>query len=220
MQRVGVIFDMDGVIVASGPAHATSWRVLARRHGLVMSDAFFRECFGRTSRDIIRDLWRREMSDDEIRRIDEEKEAAYRELIRGMVPLSIGVRETIAGLLADGIALAIATSGPRENVALVLGETGIEPHFAAVVTGFDVQRGKPAPDCFLLAAERIGLDASACVVVEDAPVGIAAARAAGMPVIGYVGTHPAERLRESGADEVVPRLADITPRRVRRLLAR
>ena len=91
--------------------------------------------------------------------------------------------------------------------------------FAAVVTGFDVKKGKPAPDCFLLAAERAGLRPRNCVVVEDAPVGIQAARAANMKPIGFVGTHPADRLAKAGAAETVERLAEITPRVVSDLLA-
>ena len=117
-----------------------------------------------------------------------------------------------------GFALTVATSGPRENVELVLREGELGTFFEAVVTGFDVKKGKPAPDCFLLAAERAGLKPEHCVVVEDAPVGIQAANAAGMPAIGFIGTHPAERLTDASAARVVERLAEITPGMVSDLL--
>ena len=216
--KPAVIFDMDGVLVASGSAHAASWRIVARKHGLEISDEDFRATFGQTSREIIRRLWGRELSEDEIRRIDDEKEAAYRELIRGLVPLTIGAREVLATLRREGFPLALATSGPPENVDLVLDETNLRKMFQAIVTGADVQRGKPDPQCFLIAAERLGIEPARCVVVEDAPVGIQAAVAAGMHPIGLVGTHPGQRLAEAGAACIAERLDEITPQLVRQLV--
>ncbi len=215
----GVIFDMDGVLVASGAAHRKSWQLLGRKHGIDLSDEAFADSFGRTSRDIIRMMWGDAVGDADIQRYDEQKERIYRDLISGMVPLTIGVRETLAALSQAGLVLALATSGPPENIDLVLRETGLESAFAAAVNGFDVAHGKPAPDCFLLAAERTGLSPENCVVVEDAPVGIQSGLAAGMKVIGFVGTHPAERLHDAGAACVVEQLNEITPNLVSRLIA-
>jgi beta-phosphoglucomutase len=212
--RIGVIFDMDGVLVASGPAHQASWRALARKHGLQITDAAFRATFGKSSRDIIRELWGAELADDAVRALDDEKETIYRDLIRGLVPLTIGVRELLAGLHGAGFMLAVATSGPAENVELVLAEGRLAALFHATVNGYDVQKGKPAPDGFLLAAERLGVPAARCIVVEDAPVGIQAARAAGMKTVGLVGTHHRQRLLEAGVDAVVDSLREISPERV------
>jgi beta-phosphoglucomutase len=214
----GVIFDMDGVLVDSGPAHAASWRAVAEKHRIEISDEQFKRTFGRPSRDIIRIIWGEGVSDEDIRRYDEEKEASYRELVTGSVPLAAGAQEMLTALRQSGYVLAVATSGPRENVELVLRETGLGCFFVATVTGFDVKSGKPAPDCFLLAAHRAGLEPERCVVVEDAPVGIEAALAAGMKPIGFAGTHPARRLLETGAAKVVQRLAEITPNMVAELL--
>jgi len=214
----GVIFDMDGVLVDSGPPHAESWRVLARQYGLEISEENFKAHFGKTSRDIIRTFWGPQVSDDDIRRYDQDKERIYRELITGEVPLTAGARDLLATLSRAGYVLAVATSGPPENLDLVLREAELAAFFAATVHGFDVKRGKPAPDCFLLAAERAGLKPEDCVVVEDAPAGIQAARAAGMQPIGFTGTHPADRLRAAGAAATVERLADITAELVSALL--
>lgn len=215
----GVIFDMDGVLVASGAAHSHSWRLLARKHGREMSAETFAETFGMTSREIIRRIWGEALDEELVARLDEEKEALYRDLITGLVPLTIGTREVLGGLAQAGYVLAVATSGPPANLELVLRETGLGPYFAAVVNGFDVEHGKPAPDIFALAAGRAGLAPVDCVVVEDAPVGIQAARAAGMKVIGYAGTHPAERLQEAGADATVADLREVTPEVVQGLLS-
>ena len=176
----GVIFDMDGVLVQSGPPHKASWRAVARQDGIDLTDEAFERTFGMSSREIVRKIWGPQITDDEVRRIDEEKERIYRQLISGNVPLSPGARETLARLAEAGYVLAVGTSGPPENVELVLRETGLGRYFAATVNGLEVPHGKPAPDIFLKAAERAGLRPADAVGVEDAPVGIDAALAAGM----------------------------------------
>lgn len=216
--RKGVIFDIDGVIVASGPAHRASWKAVARKYGFDLPDAVFTDTFGRPSRDIIRMIWGADVTNEQIHEIDTVKERIYRDLVTGMLPLTIGTRETLRGLLDAGYTLAVATSGPPENLELVIREGRLAGIFASLVHGFDVKHGKPAPDCFLLAAERAGLTPTACVVVEDAPVGIAAATAAGMVAIGLVGTHPHERLRDAGAAMTVERMAEITPELAEKLI--
>ncbi len=141
MTKSAVIFDVDGVLVASGNVHAASWRALARKSGVTFTDDQFRATFGQTSRDILRALWGAEMTDAQIKELDDDKEAIYRDLVTGMVPLAIGTRETLHALADDGLVLAVATSGPRANLDLVLGETGLAPMFAATVTGDEVEHG-------------------------------------------------------------------------------
>jgi HAD superfamily hydrolase (TIGR01509 family) len=178
----------------------------------------FDATFGMPSRDIIRCLWGDDVDDERVRQLDDRKEAAYRDLVRGMVPLTIGVREVLATLAEANLVLAVATSGPPENVDLVLDETGLRDCFRAVVHGFDVKHGKPAPDPYAEAARRAELSPGRCVVVEDAPVGIQSGLAAGMKVIGFEGTHPRAKLVEAGAHRVVGELKEITPGLVRDLL--
>jgi beta-phosphoglucomutase len=213
----GVIFDMDGVLVDSGPAHQASWQHVASKHGVDVSPDRFRQTFGLPSRDIIRIIWGDKVSDDEVARLDEEKESIYRDLIRDHIPLMAGCREMLERLRRAGLLLAVASSGSPENLDMVISDGLIANHFQAQVHGFDVAAGKPAPDCFLLAAERLGLPPEKCVAVEDAPVGITAGHAAKMRVIALVGTHPAERLSSAGADRVVPTLDEITPEMIRAL---
>jgi beta-phosphoglucomutase len=213
-----VIFDMDGVLVDSGPPHEGSWRLLAQRHGATLDAGFFGRTFGQRSCDIVRGIWGAQLSDVDVQRLDDEKEATYRELIAANVPLMPGCRAALARLTAAGYRLAVATSGPRENLELVLRAGELAPLFAATVHGADVQHGKPAPDCFLLAAERIGVPPSRCVVVEDAPVGLIAAIAAGMCPLALVGTHPATRLLDAGARRTITSFDELTPGLVGSLL--
>jgi HAD superfamily hydrolase (TIGR01509 family) len=206
----GVIFDMDGVLVDSGPAHYESWRLMARRHGLDIDEARFKATFGRTSTEIIQILWPG-LPAAEVQRRDAEKEAVYRDLIRGRVPLMPGCVETLAALRAAGRRIAIGTSGPPENIELVLSEGGLASYFEAVVHRGMIARGKPAPDCFLLAAERLGLPPAACVVIEDAPAGVQAGCAAGMTVIALASNYPPAQLQTAGATHVVSHLTDVPP---------
>jgi len=215
-----VIFDVDGVLVDSGPAHHESWRNVAARHGIDVTAERFASTFGRPSRDIIRLLWGAQLDDRRVQAIDDEKEAAYRELVRGRLPLMPGCRETLARLRSAGLALAVATSGPPENLALVLDEGGLRPYIAASVHGFDVARGKPAPDCYRLAAERLEIDPRCCLVVEDAPVGVQAGTAAGMTVVGLAAPPGDRRLLDAGAVRTVGTLIEVEPALVDQLLAR
>jgi beta-phosphoglucomutase len=214
----GVIFDMDGVLVDSGAAHEQSWQILAKKHEVELSPERLRALFGQTSRDIIRQLWGPKVTDADIRQLDREKEAIYRELIAEHIPLKPGCRVTLERLEKAGYTLAVCTSGPPENLELVLSEGFIANYFEVLVNGFEVYRGKPAPDCFQLAVERLQMNAADCVVVEDAPVGVTAALAAQLRVIGLAGTHPGPKLSEAGAAELVSRLDEITPALVARVL--
>lgn len=214
-----ILFDMDGVLVDSGPAHHESWRRLAQRHGIEISEERFKQSFGRPSRDIIRTLWGEGLTAEQIPAHDTAKEQLYRALIAGRVPLMAGARDTLSRLRDAGFALAVATSGPPENLDLVLREGRLTEFFQATVHGFDIRHGKPAPDCFLLAAQRLRMQPAECVVIEDAPIGIEAGAAAGMPVIALAGTHDPDRLSAAGAQRVISELSQLSPTLVTEVLS-
>ena len=211
LRRMAVIFDMDGVLVDTYRAHFQSWNVVAGEEGTEMSEEQFAATFGRTSREIIALLWP-ELGDDAaaIQRFDDRKEEAFRRIIAKDFPAMPGVERLLAGLASAGIPTAIGSSGPPANVALVVERLGAKHPFGAVVTADDVARGKPDPEVFLLAAERLGVPPARCVVVEDAPPGVQAAKAAGMHCVGMASTG---RTREelSAADLVVDSLDELGP---------
>ena len=204
-----VIFDVDGVLVDSYHAHLESWVRMAREHGLHITEQEFASTFGQTSREIIGRFWGPHLSAAERERLDARKEAIYRDLIAARFPAMDGAVELIDALGEAGFLLAVGSSGPPENVDLTLDRLGRRATFHAVVTGRDVTRGKPDPQVFAIAADRLGVAADRCVVVEDAPVGIAAARASGMASVALVGTAPAPAL--AAADLVVTSLRALTP---------
>src|SRR4051812_37678388 len=218
MSKFGVIFDMDGVLVDSYQAHFVSWSRLYDELGVPYSEADFASDFGRTSRDILRRQFGEDFSLDEIRKLDERKEALFRDVLQGNFPTMDGAVELIDALAADGFLMAVGSSGPPENIALCLDKLGRRKKFAAVVTGADVSRGKPDPQVFELAASRLGVPPGSCAVVEDAVHGVEAANRAGMLSVGLTGTVERERL--ASAALVVDSLADLSPSRIRELIIR
>ena len=217
--QFAVLFDVDGVLVDSYQAHFLSWQKLAAEEGRSMSEAQFVATFGRTSREIIAELWSDAGYDpQQITALDQRKEQLYRDTVAAEFPLMPGALELIDALAGAGFALAVGSSGPAENVELALDHLGRRDVIGAAVTGNDVSRGKPDPQVFQIAAERLGVPARACAVVEDASAGIAAANAAGMVSIALVSSgHRREEF--AAADHLVDRLAELNPDRIGQWIA-
>jgi HAD superfamily hydrolase (TIGR01509 family) len=203
-----VIFDMDGVLVDSYRPHLLAWQRMAAAHGLEMTEAQFAAGFGKTGRENIAALWPGRVRQEDIQALDDEKEACYRQIIEADFPEMPGAGRLMRELHEAGFALAIGSSGPAANVEAVARRLSQGRLLGATVHGLEVPRGKPDPAIFLLAARRLHVAPSRCVVVEDAPAGITAARAAGMPAVAVTGTVPRDRL--AGADLIVDSLAELS----------
>jgi beta-phosphoglucomutase len=216
MPNAAVIFDLDGVLIDSYQAHFAGWQGLYGGLGLEYGEADFAADFGRTSRDILRRTLGNDLTDDRIRALDDIKEARFRDIIRESFPSMDGAVELIDALVTDRFLIAVGSSGPPENIRLALELLGRADRFSAIVTGADVTRGKPDPQVFQLAAQRLGVPAASCVVVEDAVHGIEAARRAGMKSVGLTGTNTREQL--AGADVVVDSLRQLNPAQLRALI--
>jgi HAD superfamily hydrolase (TIGR01509 family) len=197
------IFDHDGVLVDSLEFHQEAWLELGRRTGLHLRPDFIHQTFGMTNPSILRRLMGEAISAGEIGQYSDMKEECYRDVARGRIQLMDGVRDVLDQLTAQGVKLAIGSSGPRANLELTVKECSLEGRFAAIAALEDITRGKPDPQIFLVAAAKAGSEAARSVVFEDAPVGILAAKAAGMHAVGLTTTHAASALARVGADEVV-----------------
>jgi len=204
-----VIFDMDGVLAMTAAAHWEAWREMARQRGVEIKYETFLFCFGRINPDCVPILFGDGISAEESASIADRKEAAFRDIIRRDVPLADGAVAILQRLRTAGIKVAVGSAAPPANVDLVLDAGKIRHLFDAVVHGDEVANGKPAPDIFLLAAARMGIEAGNCAVIEDAPTGIRAAIAGGMLPIGVATTHTAKQMWDAGAKEVYPTLAAV-----------
>ena len=204
----GAIFDWDGVIINSASLHEQSWHRLAAELGKTIAPGSFIRGFGMKSARIIEEIHHWANEPEEIARLVKRKEALYREIVAhsNIAPLP-GVVEWLHRLHEANVPCAVASSTERLNIDAVLKRIGLEEIFAAIVSAEDVVHGKPSPDVFLKAAERLQLPPEHCVVFEDAYVGIEAGHAAGMKVVAVTTTHSMEELK--AADIVVRRLDEL-----------
>jgi HAD superfamily hydrolase (TIGR01509 family) len=208
-RKQGAIFDWDGVIINSAAQHELSWERLAKECGKVLPENHFKRGFGMKNEMIIPELLGWTAVPTEVRLLSLRKEAIYREVVReiGMTALP-GVESWLRQLREAGIACIIASSTHRENITTTLQVLGLEGFFADIVSAEDVKRGKPDPEVFLTAARRIEVEPADGIVFEDALVGIAAGKAAGMRVVAVATTEPKEKLAH--ADWVVDRMDELT----------
>lgn len=202
------IFDWDGVVADTTALHVEAWMRMADEEGFPRPDAKSLGCSGMTTANMIRE-WLRWTDDPErIQTLSTRKEKLFQALARGngLSPLP-GVKAFLEGLRARGVPCAVGSSAPRGNLDVGAEVLGLRDHFQAMVCADDDVRGKPAPDIFLKAAERLGRAPEACVVFEDAPAGVQAARAAGMRVVGLLSTHGHDDLRD--AHRRIPSFEDV-----------
>jgi beta-phosphoglucomutase family hydrolase len=219
LMEIGAIFDWDGVIIDSRDQHERSWERLAQEEGLPLPEGHFLKGFGMKNERIIPSILRWTDESGEVRRLSLRKEALYRKIIleEGIEALP-GVSEFLHRLADAGIPTVVGSSTHRENIVAILDVIGLRKFFARMVTSEDVSHGKPHPEVFLKAAEKIGVAPARCVVLEDAHVGIEAGLAGGMKVVAVTTTHPREELGK--AHRIVDRLDELTGEDLRHLLAR
>jgi len=197
---LAAVFDLDGTLVDNMSFHGDTWMDAARRLGSSATrQQFEHEWAGRKSDEIFATLLGRAPAPGELARLIEEKEHAYRTSYAPHLAPLAGLIPFLDRLAAGGIRLAVATAAPPENRELVLGGLGLRRRFEVVVGAEEAPRGKPAPDLFLAAARRLGLDPARCLAFEDASNGVLSARAAGMEAVGVLTSATAEALRSAGA---------------------
>jgi beta-phosphoglucomutase len=191
---LALIFDMDGVIVDSNPAHREAWAAYTRRFGIEMDEAMHQRMYGKRNDEIVRDFFGPGLTAGEVVAHGGAKEKLYRQimapnLIQALVP---GVTHILQN--CNGAPVGLATNAEQANVDFVLdgvflGNMPLREYFSAVVDGQQVVRPKPDPEIYLRVAGLLAVDPGNCVVFEDSHSGIAAARAAGMRVVGLRTTH-------------------------------
>jgi HAD superfamily hydrolase (TIGR01509 family) len=200
-----VIFDCDGVLVDSEPVSALAYQIVYRRHGVDLSLDMFRRCIGMKQTDILallHSLTGVALPPESIAEIWPET----RKLFEGQLRATDGLAGFLGSLAQEK---CVASSSSLERINFCLGLTGLLKFFPGdqIFSSSMVKRGKPAPDLFLHAAEKLGLAPLHCVVIEDSPYGVEGGLAAGMQVIGYTGGSHSEpthepRLRKAGAQHV------------------
>jgi HAD superfamily hydrolase (TIGR01509 family) len=180
-----VLWDMDGTLVDSERLHWLAWKEVMDAEGVAIAYQQFRDTFGQRNDTIIPLFLGGEAAAGTVARINDAKEAAYRRLVReGGIAAIEGAVEWVKRLHEQGWRQAIASAAPHANIEVILDVLDLQDCFESSVAAEDVERGKPDPQVFLLAAERLGVAPSRSIVVEDGPAGVEAARRAGMRCIG------------------------------------
>ena len=180
-----VIFDMDGVIVDSEPIHVEAETQIMLKHGVKITAEELRGYTGTTAEFEFNDLIRKYKLNTTAETLFNEKEDILFKLLKEKTEPTKGVIDLIKKLKQQGFKLAVATSGHRKLAHYYLRKLGLETFFDTVVCAEDITRSKPDPEIFLKAAQRLGVEPSECVVIEDAKFGVEAAKKAGMKAVGY-----------------------------------
>jgi len=203
-----VLFDMDGTLIDNMPLHHRSWQLWFAEQGLAFDEAgFFEATAGRTNLEILTDLFPTRTR-AELDALAWRKEELYREIAATELQLIAGAEAICLAARARGLKLAVCTAAPPENIAVAFERFGMSGWVDTVTSPADGLRGKPHPDIFLAAAERLGVSPAACLVFEDAPLGIEAARRAGMPAVALTTTMQAEAF--AGRPTLIRPLPDFT----------
>ncbi len=216
-QGFAALWDVDGVIIDSAEQHRSAWETLARENDFPYSDAAFWASFGMRNSDAIPLLFGVREA-ERVAALSERKEAIYRELLRSAATALPGARELLAALHVAGYRQALGSSAPVANIEAIIGLLGIGPLLDGFVSGERVAQGKPAPDIFLAGAALVGVEPARCVVFEDAPAGVAAARAGGMRCIAVRRPGQQDAPGLEAADRIVDSLCDLTVADIDRLL--
>ncbi|MDB5894641.1 MAG: haloacid dehalogenase [Rhodoferax sp.] len=191
-----IIFDMDGTMIDSMPHHASTWQDFARQHGVAMDiDELMRRTTGRTGIECVRlILGQPDMDESTAWALVHEKEQLYRDIFGPIFKEVAGFSAFHEATRARGLKVGVGTAGDIHNVEFAMGHLRMTTRPDAIARGDEGLSGKPTPAIFLAVAERMGVAPERCIVFEDAPFGIEAARRAGMRAVGICTTNTPEEL--------------------------
>lgn len=194
-KKFAVIFDMDGVIVDSNPYHKEAWLQFCRKYNIELKEEDVAETiYGKTNEAALKEVFKKDFTPEEADRMGEEKEALYRKLHeKDMEPVK-GLISFLQMLKQNNISTAVATNAPVSNLNFILERTQVKPYFDELINAKMVKKGKPDPDIYLKAAEKLKVLPEQCIVMEDSITGVEAGLRAGMKVVAITTTHPAEEL--------------------------
>jgi len=199
----GIIFDLDGVLIDSHPAHMRAWKLFLSSLGREVSDEELEVVLeGQKREDILRHFLG-ELTEQQVRQYGLQKEALFRSSVPE-IKITAGLPEFLRQTATSGLAMALASSGSRARVEYLVKELGFREYFPAIITGDDVTTGKPDPAIFNLTARRMGVDSREILVCEDAVNGVQAAKLAGMKCLAIATNGRGPILEKAGADKIVP----------------
>ncbi|MFN3330288.1 MAG: HAD family hydrolase, partial [Pyrinomonadaceae bacterium] len=228
-----ILMDFNGVIINDEPLQMKVYTELFREYGFLLEEEDYYSCTGMDDRAFIKEQFRRageSISDEEVEQILRRKIEKWYEVIDGNgIPLFNGV-ENFIKKCSHRFSLGLVSMANRTEINYVLEKTGLGNYFDAVISAEDVKKHKPDPECFLKAFRRIDairssrghlpLERHECLVIEDVPQGIQAAKSVGMKTLAVLNTFDEDTMRSSGADAVTKNLDEWFPDSIIRVFPR
>lgn len=210
--KYGFIFDMDGVVIDSNPYHKMAWESFLDGQGYAYDDTTFDHMLsGRTGPTSLKLLFGDDLPESLLEQYLEEVDGKYQGILRKKEKATsiAGIHEFISRVKASGHRLALATSAPPLNIEMSLEKLDMQETFEIIIGKVDVHHGKPHPEVYLKAVEKMGLPRENCIVFEDSKAGIQSALAADLPVVGIASGHSKEELLEEGVSLAVDDFRDL-----------
>ena len=209
----GIVFDMDGVLIDSEPIVKTSGQAAARLFGAELSDDLYNNLIGLPAKEVENGLQQAFGAAFPMQEFRDELEILWHEHVQAHgMPIKPGIEHVLETLRENAIPFAIATSTPTERAQFSLTTAGIHHHFDVIVGGDQVSSGKPAPDIFLAAAEKIQIQPTSCIAFEDSAVGVKAASSAGMYTIMIPDQKPPDDATKARFSEMFSSMPAASPR--------
>jgi beta-phosphoglucomutase family hydrolase len=200
------LWDMDGVIADTASLHFAAWQGSFAKRGVEFTQKNFVKLFGSRNDFIVRNILGEGLAEEDLRAIIQEKEEIFRHKIKGNIKSLPGALKLLNTIKQGKFKMALVSSAPKENIELIGNELNIAEYFNCIVSGHEVAESKPSPQIYLSAAEKLGAEPKDCIVIEDSPLGVKAAKAAGMKCLAVANSHPKDELKE--ADKVVDSLEE------------
>jgi HAD superfamily hydrolase (TIGR01509 family) len=232
MTLKAILFDFNGVIINDEPIHQGLIKDILLQENLLPDESEYRDlCLGKSDRACLQDILSRRgrvLSDAYIAKLVQQKSEAYQKKLAALenLPIYPEISDFLAQLQEKQLPMAIVTGSVRAGVELVIERAAITQYFSVIITDEDVSEGKPQPEGYLLAIEKLNqqnpnlrLKPSECLAIEDTPPGIEAAKRAGIQVVGVTNSYPLHMLQRQ-ADWAVDYLSEIELDRVMQVLSR
>jgi beta-phosphoglucomutase len=217
MDKIGVIFDLDGVIFDNNQYHKQAWTEFCNRNGIFLSQKTLENnVFGNTNKDVLEFLFRRNFTHHEIEELGEVKEGIYRELIAPHVKPLDGLVPLLEELNHKNIPTGVATSAPKKNIDFLDEKAHFKQYFHVILDDCGVKRGKPYPDIFLKCFEKMGIDPQNGLIFEDSFSGVKSGLDAGAKVVAVTTSHDASEFE--GVEMAIPDFTEMDLETIQKIL--
>ena len=193
-----IIFDMDGTLVDNIPFHIDAWLSFLKKHDIVLDPEEFQAKNHGNINEMIRKFFGQDAPDEKVKELGQEKERTYRDLYKNHIKEIEGLSELLKKMKKLEIKASLATMGDTPNIDFVLDELKIRQFFHSGTGGHEIQRGKPDSEIFNLSLQKLNLESTDCMVIEDSTGGILSALGAGIRVIGITTSHTDDELMRNG----------------------